>query len=252
MTGETAAGWRRRGGLAASAALLAASTLLGGGPVAANAETTIQMRDHFYSPRVDAVEAGQTVTWLNRGQRVHSITAEKGLFASGRLNPGETWAWTPAEAGTYAYYCTVHLAMRGTVVVYAPGATPPDTGQSGDETESTAEVTVAWPSDGATVAGVLNVNGYAIEEAAADGTGFDRVQVYLDGDRNTGQLLGEATYGEDRPDIANSLGRQQFLPSGFDFTWDPAGLTGKHTFFIYAHQTATGEWIGTSVTVTLL
>lgn len=242
-------GWS---GWAVAGAIVVLGAALALPAAAQSGEHTVLMRDHFYNPKVDVVEVGTPVVWLNRGKRVHSATSDGGAFNSGRLNPGESWRWTPTEAGSYSYYCTIHLGMRGSIIAYPAGSPPPAAAQTGEETESTSEVSVEWPADGATISGLVNLTGYAVDEAAPDGTGFDRVQVYLDGDRATGRLLGDATYGADRPDIANSLGRPQFMASGFEYTWDPDGATGKHTFYVYAHHVASGEWIGTSVTVTVL
>src|SRR5215216_5206655 len=57
------------------------------------------------------------------------------------------------------------------------------------------------------------IGGWAAD-LAGPGTGVDEVRVYLDS--ATGRLLGNATYGKPRPDVAQALGNQAFLNTGYD------------------------------------
>ena len=87
---------------------------------------------------------------------------------------------------------------------------------------------------GGTTGTILEVRGWAADPTARSGTGVDRVEVYLDGERDAGGTrLGQATYGLQRPDIAAHLGSQQFLLSGYALqaTVSP----GPHTIYVYAH-----------------
>ncbi len=80
----------------------------------------------------------------------------------------------------------------------------------------------------------LAVRGWAADPSARGGTGVDRVEVYLDGERDAGGTrLGQATYGLQRPDVAAHLGSQQFLLSGFALQTTVA--PGPHTVYVYAH-----------------
>ncbi len=74
-----------------------------------------------YSPVTLTVSAGQTVTWLNADTTIHTVTSETGLFDSGNLRPGERFSFTFTMPGTYAYFCTPHPWMTGTVVVTSGG-----------------------------------------------------------------------------------------------------------------------------------
>jgi hypothetical protein len=74
-----------------------------------------------YQPAALTIEAGQTVTWTNRGFTPHTVTAVSGAFDSGRLNLGESFKVTFSTPGTFAYACTIHPSMKGTVTVLAPG-----------------------------------------------------------------------------------------------------------------------------------
>ena len=70
-----------------------------------------------YSPNQISVKAGQIVTWTNGGAVAHTVTADDGTsFDSGTIAPGGTFQLTPTS-GTFAYHCTFHPWMRGTLTV---------------------------------------------------------------------------------------------------------------------------------------
>jgi plastocyanin len=97
-------------------------------PVTVNAaasEVPVSIVSRAYQPAELMVEAGQTVTWTNRGFGPHTVTAAGGEFDSGRLNAGESFKVTFTTPGTFAYACTIHPSMHGKVSVLAPGSLPP-------------------------------------------------------------------------------------------------------------------------------
>ncbi|HEX5474595.1 MAG TPA: plastocyanin/azurin family copper-binding protein [Vicinamibacterales bacterium] len=63
------------------------------------------------------VTAGTTVTWVNADNTTHTATSDNGVFNSGNINPGGRFSTTFATAGTFAYHCTIHPNMVGTVKV---------------------------------------------------------------------------------------------------------------------------------------
>lgn len=73
----------------------------------------------YYSPSTITVVLGvnSTVTWVNNDQAPHTVTATDGSFNSGNLNAGQTWSHTFTAPGVYAYYCSYHPWMKGTVIV---------------------------------------------------------------------------------------------------------------------------------------
>ncbi|HTZ88546.1 MAG TPA: cupredoxin domain-containing protein [Solirubrobacteraceae bacterium] len=90
-----------------------------GGSTANEVPVTIVAR--AYQPAQLTIEDGQTVVWTNRGFGAHTVTALGGEFDSGRLNLGESFKFTFTTPGVFAYKCTVHPSMRGSVTVLAPG-----------------------------------------------------------------------------------------------------------------------------------
>jgi len=72
----------------------------------------------FFSPANLTVKVGKTVTWVNKDTVTHTVTSDgSSLFDSGFMPTGATFQFTFTTAGTYAYYCTVHPFMKGTIVV---------------------------------------------------------------------------------------------------------------------------------------
>ena len=107
---------------------LATLTLMAVLVLAPNAEAqddtmTVSIQDFFFSPANITVQPGTSVTWVNNGQAPHTVTATDpaGAFDSGTLQPGESFSFTFKQPGTYAYYCTIHPFIKGTVTVGGGG-----------------------------------------------------------------------------------------------------------------------------------
>ena len=91
----------------------------------------ISIVDFGFEPGSRAVAAGTTVTWTNVGAAPHTVAATGGAFESGFLITGDTFANTFATPGSFSYFCTLHPAMRGTIVVTGAttGSSPPPTAE---------------------------------------------------------------------------------------------------------------------------
>jgi hypothetical protein len=115
--------------------------------------------------------------------------------------------------------------------------------------DSTVLVVVDSPPAGSSVGASGVVRGWAADPAAAGGSGVDRVEAYLDGDRSSGAYLGTAAYGSPRPDVARTLRAARFGASGFTL---PLTLPpGPHTVYVYAHAVGQPSDAGWSDTTTL-
>jgi LPXTG-motif cell wall-anchored protein len=82
----------------------------------------VTISDYRFTPATVTVVVGDTVTWTNDGPSGHSATATGGSFDTGIFPAGESRSATFDEAGTFAYICTPHPNMEGTVVVEAAGS----------------------------------------------------------------------------------------------------------------------------------
>ena len=88
------------------------------------------LTDTAFSPNSIEVTVGQTVVWTNDDSAFHTVTsgtagaADVGKeFDSGLTGPtaltskGKTFEHTFDRIGDYPYFCTLHPAMVGTVIV---------------------------------------------------------------------------------------------------------------------------------------
>ena len=84
-------------------------------PDGAAPAATIQAQGTTWSPNEVKVKVGDTVKWEVDGSIVHDLKGDEGVGHK----PGSkfTATHTYAKAGTYAYQCTIHAGMNGTVTV---------------------------------------------------------------------------------------------------------------------------------------
>jgi len=111
--------------------------------------------DFAFDPAAVQIATGTTVTWANRGQAPHTVTATDGSFDSGMIAARGTYARTFDTPGTFAFACTFHPDMTGTVVVSAtsggaPGSavTPAAPTESPVASESPATAPLNLAGDG--------------------------------------------------------------------------------------------------------
>jgi plastocyanin len=81
----------------------------------------VEIVDFAYGPDPVTIEEGGKVIWQNEDSAPHTATAEDGSFDTGTLEEGKLGSETFKEAGTYAYICSIHPDMTGTVEVVAAG-----------------------------------------------------------------------------------------------------------------------------------
>ncbi|MGO8917227.1 MAG: plastocyanin/azurin family copper-binding protein [Stellaceae bacterium] len=103
-------------------------------PAAAQQAATgavVKMMDTFeFDPHAVTIHAGEAVEWHNASRFKHSVTADPKLgsaalpagaepFASGELQPGESFRRVLTVPGKYRYFCTPHegIGMSGTITV---------------------------------------------------------------------------------------------------------------------------------------
>ena len=84
---------------------------------AATATNAATIRGFSFQPDVLKVKVGAKVTWTNDDTVAHTVTADTNSFASGNLQPGGSFSFTFTRPGTYAYHCSIHPSMHGSVVV---------------------------------------------------------------------------------------------------------------------------------------
>jgi plastocyanin len=85
----------------------------GSGPVPRT--HVVEMRGFAFAPAALTLLAGDTVVWRNADIVPHTATSG-GDWDSGSVASGGEWRWV-ATAGEFAYLCSFHPTMRGTLSV---------------------------------------------------------------------------------------------------------------------------------------
>jgi plastocyanin len=88
------------------------------------------MSDKAFDPNPVNVKVGDTVTWTNKDSQIHTVISGTGpsdpamgkVFDSSPglktlLSPNQTFSHKFDTAGEFPYFCTLHPAMVGKVVV---------------------------------------------------------------------------------------------------------------------------------------
>jgi plastocyanin len=88
----------------------------------AAASQTVSIRDFSFAPKSVSVSVGDTVTWNNTGEEVHTATARDGSFDTGNIASGGSGSATFRKAGTFSYFCKPHAFMTATVTVTGSGS----------------------------------------------------------------------------------------------------------------------------------
>lgn len=118
------------GSLAVLALAACASSKSGGSPTGSPATTathatSIAIVDDAatvgaYQPKTTTVSVGTEVTWTNKSSQPHTVTfKDSSVSSSQTFNAGQDFRATFTKAGRFAYSCTIHPAMHGTVIVTA-------------------------------------------------------------------------------------------------------------------------------------
>jgi amicyanin len=85
----------------------------------ARSPVKVSIADFVFEPKELIVTAGTAVTWVNADNVPHTVTstASPPLFGSPALDTNDTFSFVFKRAGTYEYFCKLHPAMTGKVVV---------------------------------------------------------------------------------------------------------------------------------------
>jgi len=120
----------RRAAVAWAATLVVACGLLALPLVAFAATSAVTIQNSAFAPTTTTIKVGDTVTWTNRDAFSHTSTSDTGAWNTGVITAGASGSFMFTSAGTFAYHCSIHSFMKGTVIVQAvntpqPTAPPP-------------------------------------------------------------------------------------------------------------------------------
>jgi len=137
------------------------------------AVVTVEMRGIQFVPKNLTINAGDTVTWVNRDSTLHDTVSgmnrvPAGIWKSALFGLGGSFSFTFTNAGTFPYYCTPHVFppfnMVGSITVLPVNAPP--------------AVAITSPPSGAAFTVGATV---LIEVSATDDNGVARVEFFANG-----------------------------------------------------------------------
>ena len=77
---------------------------------------TVEMKQMKFQPAELTVQKGDTVVWINHDMVDHDVTEEPGkAWTSSLIRPGESWSLVVSQSADY--YCSIHVVMKGKLVV---------------------------------------------------------------------------------------------------------------------------------------
>lgn len=77
---------------------------------------TVEIKQMKFIPDRIVVREGDKIVWINKDFVDHDITEEHGkAWSSPKLPPNTSWVMTVTKNETY--YCSIHVVMKGRVVI---------------------------------------------------------------------------------------------------------------------------------------
>lgn len=215
---------------------------------------SVSMTDNEFTPGTLHIKPGQTVTWVNNGQAVHTVTADDGSFNSQNVQPGAEYRRTFTVPGRYPYYCELHGAAGGYgmsgVIIVDGSASISNGGASSSSSNNQPHAPIATlrvPEDYPTIQVAVNAAraGDLISigpSPNADGTYHESVTVKTPNitirgrDRNTVILDGGYTLDDGFEVLANNVVIENMTArhyTGNGFYW--TGVTGYRGSYLTAY-----------------
>ena len=68
-----------------------------------------------FNPAIITVKKGDKITFINNDIVAHNATEKNNSWASPLLANGKSWTFSPEKNSDY--YCTVHVVMKGKIIV---------------------------------------------------------------------------------------------------------------------------------------
>lgn len=77
----------------------------------------VSIKSFAFTPATLVVKKGTVIQITNQDSTGHSLTADDGSFDTGVFSSGKTKTLTMETVGEFAYHCTPHPSMTGTITV---------------------------------------------------------------------------------------------------------------------------------------
>ena len=85
---------------------------------AAPPSTTVEITKFAFAPKEITITPGTKIVWTNHDETPHTVTSSDKSFASKGLDTDDKFEHTFSSEGDFAYSCTLHPFMTGTVHVH--------------------------------------------------------------------------------------------------------------------------------------
>lgn len=77
---------------------------------------TVEIKDMKFVPESITVNKGDTIIWINKDIMPHDVTEEnQKAWTSSVIPAGGSWKMAVTEAADY--YCSIHVVMKGKIVL---------------------------------------------------------------------------------------------------------------------------------------
>lgn len=77
---------------------------------------TVEIKQMKFNPDKLIIRKGDTVVWVNNGITIHDVTEQPSSAWSSKPIPVGS-SWTTIVEETAEYYCSLHVVMKGSIVV---------------------------------------------------------------------------------------------------------------------------------------
>ena len=78
----------------------------------------VEINNYAFSPSTLTLNIGDTVKWTNKQAIPHIVVSDSGSeLNSPQIESEGTYSHTFNQKGTFAYYCSIHPSMKGTIIV---------------------------------------------------------------------------------------------------------------------------------------
>lgn len=80
---------------------------------------TLTIEGTTFGPADLTVNTGDSIVWVNKDPYPHTASSKDGGFDSREIAPDKSWKYTAKQTGDFAYVCSIHPSMKGTLHVKA-------------------------------------------------------------------------------------------------------------------------------------
>ncbi len=104
-------------------------------------DQSVTIANFSFQPNTLTVPVNTLVVWTNTDGAPHTTTSSTGKWDSGALSQGQSFSHRFFTPGTYAYVCSFHASMQGTIIVTGDVTTSTPTPITGTLTPTPTPIT---------------------------------------------------------------------------------------------------------------